>query len=120
MQFPETRIVPTQFVKDFMNGNRDEEERLDEVSIQQALNLMNNNVVTSRVTAGNVNGLLAKSLTMTNDQLVDHLFLTILSRYPTATEKSIAVTSLQTGTRNQKAEQLLWSLYNKVDFIFNY
>jgi Protein of unknown function (DUF1553) len=120
MQFPETRIVPTQFVKDFMNGNRDEEDRLQEVSIQQALNLMNNGVVTSRVTAGNAAGLLARSLTMTNDQLVDHLFLTVLSRYPTAVEKSTAVTSLQTGTRNQKAEQLLWSLYNKVDFIFNY
>ncbi len=120
MQFPETRIVPTQFVKDFMNGNRDEEERSSEVSIQQALNLMNNGVVTSRVTAGNAAGLLARSLTMTNDQLVDHLFLTVLSRYPTAAEKGTAVSSLQTGTRNQKAEQLLWSLYNKVDFIFNY
>jgi len=120
MQFPDTRNTYVQFVKDFMNGNRDEEDRLQEVSIQQALNLMNNNVVTSRVIAGNVNGLLGKSLSMTNDQLVDHLFLTVLSRYPTAAEKSTAVTSLQTGTRNQKAEQLLWSLYNKVDFIFNY
>jgi len=120
MQFPETRIVPTQFVKDFTNGNRDEEDRLQEVSIQQALNLMNNTVVTSRVAAGNANGLVAKSLSMPNDQLVDHFFLTVLSRYPTAAEKSTAVSSLQTGTRNQKVEQLLWSLFNKVDFIFNY
>ncbi|MCI0418460.1 MAG: DUF1549 and DUF1553 domain-containing protein [Acidobacteria bacterium] len=120
MQFPETRLTTVPFVKDFMNGNRDEEDRLPEVSIQQALNLMNNGVVTTRVTAGNAAGLLARSLSMTNDQLVDHLFLTVLSRYPTDAEKSAAVTSLQTGTRNQKAEQLLWSLYNKVDFIFNY
>ena len=79
-----------------------------------------NGVVTSRVTAGNAAGLLAKSLSMTNDQFVDHLFLTVLSRYPTAAEKNAGVSGLQTGTRNQKAEQLLWSLYNKVDFIFNY
>ncbi len=25
-----------------------------------------------------------------------------------------------TQTRNQEAQNLLWSLYNKVDFIFNY
>jgi hypothetical protein len=59
-------------------------------------------------------------LSLSNDQLVDHLFLTALSRYPTEAEKSLAVSSLQTGTRNQKVENLLWSLYNKVDFIFNY
>ncbi|MBM3804110.1 MAG: DUF1553 domain-containing protein [Acidimicrobiia bacterium] len=120
MQFPETQITPSPFVKDFLNGNRDEEDRLQEVSIQQALNLMNNGFVTTRISAGATAGLLARSLSMTNDQLVEHLFLTVLSRYPTAAEKTTAVSSLQTGTRNQKAEQLLWSLYNKVDFIFNY
>jgi hypothetical protein len=103
-----------------MNGNRDEEERLSEVSIQQALNLMNNNVVMSRVVASNPNGLVARSLSLPNDQLVDHLFLTVLSRYPTDVEKSLALSSLQTSTRTQKVETLLWSLYNKVDFIFNY
>jgi mono/diheme cytochrome c family protein len=120
MQFPDTRPVFSQFVEDFMNGNRDEEERLSEVSIQQSLTLMNNNVVMSRVVASNTNGLVARSLSLPNDQLVDHLFLTVLSRYPTEAEKSLAVSSLQTGTRSQKAENLLWSLYNKVDFIFNY
>jgi Protein of unknown function (DUF1549)/Protein of unknown function (DUF1553) len=120
MQFPDTRPVFLQFVEDFMNGNRDEEERLSEVSIQQALNLMNNNVVMSRVVASNPNGLVARSLSLPNDQLVDHLFLTVLSRYPTDVEKSLALSSLQTSTRTQKVENLLWSLYNKVDFIFNY
>jgi hypothetical protein len=120
MQFPDTRPVFLQFVDDFMNGNRDEEDRLHEVSIQQALNLMNNNVVMSRVVASNPNGLMARSLSLPNDQLVDHLFLTVLSRYPTEAEKTLAVSSLQTGTRSQKAENLLWALYNKVDFIFNY
>lgn len=120
MQFPETRLTNVSFIKDFMNGNRDEEDRLQEVSIQQALTTMNNNVVTSRVSATAANGLLARNLSLPNDQLVDHLFLTILSRYPMAAEKSLAVSNLQTGIRNQQAEHLVWSLYNKVDFIFNY
>lgn len=122
MQFPDTRdtFAGLTFIKDFTIGNRDEEDRLQEVSIQQALNLMNNGVVMSRVVASNPNGLVARSLSLPNDQLIDHLFLTVLSRYPTAAEKTTALASLQTGTRNQKVENLLWSLYNKVDFIFNY
>jgi hypothetical protein len=30
------------------------------------------------------------------------------------------INSLQSGTRTQTSEDLLWSLYNKVDFLFNY
>jgi hypothetical protein len=122
MQFPDTRDVlgGLTFIKDFPIGNRDDERRLQEVAIQQALTVMNNGVVMSRVVASNPAGLIARSLSLPNDQLVDHLFLTVLSRYPTEAEKSLAVSSLQTGVRNQKAENLLWSLYNKVDFIFNY
>ncbi len=120
MQFPETRLTTISLVKDFLNGNRDEEDRLQDVSIQQALGLMNNGLITGRTSATAANGILVRNLSLPNDQLVDHLFLTIMSRYPTAAEKSLAVSNLQTGTRNQQAEQLLWSLYNKVDFIFNY
>jgi len=30
------------------------------------------------------------------------------------------VNLLQSGPRRTRAEDLLWSLYNKVDFVFNY
>jgi hypothetical protein len=51
---------------------------------------------------------------------VNKLFLTVLSRFPTSAEMTAALAILGTGTRNQSAENLLWSLYNKVDFVFNY
>jgi len=44
----------------------------------------------------------------------------VLSRNPTSTEMTQALNQLQTGNRSQQAENLLWSLYNKVDFVFNY
>ena len=50
----------------------------------------------------------------------DDLFLNVLSRYPSASEMTAAQAQLKTGVRTQSAEDLLWSLYNKVDFIFNY
>ena len=52
------------------------------------------------------------------------LFLTVLSRYPNATELNTAVTNLRSASgaiaRTQEGRHLLWSLYNKVDFIYNY
>ena len=61
---------------------------------------------------------------MADDQLVNNLFLNVLSRYPSDDEKRTAMANLASGSgaagRQQKAENLLWSLYNKVDFIYKY
>jgi hypothetical protein len=57
---------------------------------------------------------------VTDDQLIQNLYLAVLSRFPTTAERNIAISQLQVGARKQQAEDLLWSLYNKVDFIYNY
>lgn len=131
MQLPEPVNLPggtvTTFLDAFLRGNRDDEERRQDGSLSQALDLMDDSFVMTRIRAAGSGAnatLLAKSLPMTDDQLVNNLFLNVLSRYPTDDEKSKALSSLasaqNTSIRQQKAENLLWSLYNKVDFIFNY
>jgi hypothetical protein len=126
MQFPETANTPdgagpvAQFLDAFLRGNRDDEQRRVDGSISQALDLMNDNFIMSRVHSASPGSLLAQSLSLPNDQLVNRLFLAVLSRYPTAAEKSTALANLQSGNRTAEAQNLLWSLYNKVDFIFNY
>jgi hypothetical protein len=131
MQFPESRNMPggtvTAFLDSFLRGNRDDEDRRGDPSLTQALNLMNDSFVMTRVRAsgsGATASLLAKSLPLPDEQLVNNLFLTVLSRYPTDDEKKAALATLASGQgpalRMQKAENLLWSLYNKVDFMFNY
>jgi len=67
-------------------------------------------------------GILATAATMANDQAINMLFLNVLSRNPTSSEMSQAMGNLGgTGAaRNAQLENLLWSLYNKVDFVFNY
>ena len=109
------------------NGNRDDEDRRGDPALTQALNLMDDTFVMTRIRAtgtGATASLLAKSLPMSDDQLVSNLFLNVLSRYPPDDEKNAAMANLASGVgaagRQQKAENLLWSLYNKVDFIFNY
>jgi hypothetical protein len=45
--------------------------------------------------------------------------MNVLSRHPTTAEMTSALANLKTN-RTTEAQTLLWSLYNKVDFIFNY
>ncbi|HEV8148043.1 MAG TPA: DUF1553 domain-containing protein [Bryobacteraceae bacterium] len=111
------------FQQAFLIGNRDDQPRSDTGNIQQALAMMNDATVMGKVNpaaAVAAQGIVAKSLALSNDDAVTNLYLNILSRYPTDTEKKSAVAFLSTGNRNQKGQELAWSLYNQVDFIFNY
>lgn len=129
MQFPEPVGIPdgasgniSGFLDSFLRGNRDDQPRSQDGSILQALNLMNDSYIITRTSATTpAAGLLPAALAQTNTQLVNTLFLAVLSRYPTAQELTIALGNLaSTSTRSAEAQNLLWSLYNKVDFIFNY
>ena len=129
LQFPEPFNTPdnggpvNNFLNAFLRGNRDDQPRSQDGSISQTLDLMNDNFVMSRVQMAKAtqSSLLAKVAPMANDQVVNALFLNVLSRYPTNTEMTASVGHLGNApTRNQEIENLLWSLYNKVDFIFNY
>jgi hypothetical protein len=127
MQFPEPLNTPsagnavTPFLDAFLRGNRDDEVRSGDGSISQALDLMNDAFVMSRVkSTGVATSLLVQNLGLPDSQLVNTLFIAVLSRNPTSQEMTTALSQLATGNRNQQAENLLWSLYNKVDFVFNY
>ncbi len=131
MQLPETGTLPDNgavaaFLNSFARGNRLDDDRKGDASVLQALNLMNDALVMTRIRSSVQAGqesLLRRALTQGNNELVDTLFLTVLSRFPHSEEKEAALASLEgtSGTaRTQRAENLLWSLYNKVDFIFNY
>jgi hypothetical protein len=116
----------SQFLDSFMRGDRDLTQRKGEGSILQALNLMNDNFVQSRIhstgtgTQGS-NLVAALNAKLSDPQLVSQLYLTVLSRYPTAAELQAALVPLSTNpNHNQAAEDLFWALFNKVDFVFNY
>ena len=124
MKFPEPRGTPdgvngpiASFLDSFLRGNRDDQERRPDGSISQALGLMNDNFVMSRVQP--TSGLLKLVLPLSDTDLVNSLFITILSRLPTQAEMSAALQNLKSN-RTQEAQNLIWSLYNKVDFVFNY
>lgn len=128
MQLPEPIAngtnVPGVFLNAFLRGNRDNQPRKGDPTITQALALMNDGTVMNRVNSTATNSLVVTALRLPDDQAVNMLYLTVLSRNPTATELAVGVANLKGAAnataRTQEGRNLLWSLYNKVDFIYNY
>jgi len=114
------------FLNAFLRGDRDTEPRSNAFSISQALLLLNDATVTSRIRASApgsaVNKLIAANATP--DEIVDTLFLATLSRPPSPPERSAALalfSNLAAGqTKTSVAEDLQFSLLNKLDFVFCY
>jgi hypothetical protein len=131
MKLPDVAGVPThdvsanRFLDAFLRGDRDLNRRGGDGTISQALSLMNSQFVDSHLQTDGpaANQLIVKNLDMSNPDLVKTLFLNILSRYPSSDEldKSTAALPAASGSaRAQAVQDLVWSLYNKVDFVFNY
>lgn len=126
MQLPDTTVGgggAQAFLDDFLRGDRDENPRRRELTRSQALSLMNDPFITNRVRASATGaGRLAQLLAANpgNSELIEAMYLEVLSRRPTSTERNLALSRFNTGVRASNAQDLLWSLYNKIDFIFNY
>lgn len=110
------------FLNAFLRGNRDTARRAGTGSILQQLSLMNDNtVVLPKIRMANSPTLKELAKIADSGELVDELWLTFLSRMPTAAEREKAVNHLRkTASRNPAIEDLAWAAINKVDFLFSY
>ena len=87
--------------------------------VQSAI-LMNDRVVRERikVAKGNrLDTLLHADPARSNSDIVDELYLAALSRFPSASERGMGIDALR-EFREQGAEDLLWVLINRLDFLF--
>lgn len=121
---PRSNGAVAAFMNSFLRGNRDTAQRHQASSILQQLNLMNDNFVTSRTQVAKSPVLLAISKITDNSAAIDQMFLTFLSRKPSAYERSHAAGYLQNAAtaaaRNTAIEDLSWACINKLDFLFSY
>lgn len=115
------------FLNTFMRGDRDSEPRSSQFSISQSLSLMNDAVVVVPRTKSSAAGSAVNKLMASNAApavIVETLYVNTLSRSPSSDElaKGVALFSnLQAGqTKTTVAEDLQFTLLNKIDFIFNY
>jgi hypothetical protein len=94
-------------------------ERAMEPALPQKLYLMSDDAVQNKIRTGRLQQLLAGK--MTDDQLLEELFLATLSRYPTDRERQTFAAYRQ-GRSNRSAawSDCLWALVNTREFILNH
>lgn len=97
-------------------------ERHEEASMTQALHLINGKSLTTRIASpgGQLARLLAKPK-LTEEQLIDELYLLVLCRLPSPIEAERMRTYFtRAGNRTQAAQDAMWVLFNSKDFLFNH
>ncbi|MBY0503641.1 MAG: DUF1549 and DUF1553 domain-containing protein [Bryobacteraceae bacterium] len=89
-------------------------------SMVQAAILMNDKLIRERLAiqkGSRLEGLLRSESPASNEAVVDELYLAALSRPPSETEKRLGVELIREH-REAGAEDLLWMLVNRLDFLF--
>ncbi len=126
MQLPDPALPggnASTFLNSFLRGDRDVKPRSLEPSIQQALNLMNNTFVMTRIHQNNANSTVSKLLAntaLTSQDIITQLYLNTLSRNPTTEETNALLPLFSSQIKRDATEGIQWALLNKVDFVFNY
>jgi hypothetical protein len=102
-------------------------ERRADLSLPQALNLVNGQTISDAVAAAD--GRIAKAILAgrADADLVEDMYLAAFSRLPTAAEREYSLKYLneaesgsQSRGRAARAQDLLWALVNSKGFLYNY
>ncbi|MCI0358972.1 MAG: DUF1553 domain-containing protein, partial [Planctomycetaceae bacterium] len=98
-------------------------ERVVEPSVAQVLHLLNSERIDGKLRhdAGRVARLVQQE--PDNARLADELYLTVFSRLPTDAERRVAVehvTRHGAADRRASAEDLVWTMLNSLEFVFNH
>jgi hypothetical protein len=122
-EFPDPHVGKDGFLDLFGRPQREsacECERKTDLSLPQALNLINGKTISDAV--ADPSGRLAKELVAgTSDRaLIEDMYLTTLSRMPTSSELDKGLTYLRRDDRRAaRAQDLLWALVNSKAFLYN-
>jgi Protein of unknown function (DUF1553)/Protein of unknown function (DUF1549) len=122
-QLPDSQVAAGGFLDLFGRPPREspcECERSSEVSLSQALNLVNGPTISDALI--DPNGRIANLLKSNPDdaKVAEEMYLAALSRLPTAGEMIKAKEYLvKSPTRAEGAQDLLWALMNSPAFLFN-
>lgn len=97
-------------------------ERLTEPTVGQVLHVLNSKEIENKI--AHEGGTIAKWTEQfpENTRLIDQVYLSYFSRYPTSVERDLAIQYMadSPGNRRQSAEDIAWSLMNSLEFIFNH
>jgi hypothetical protein len=122
-ELPDAKIGKGGFLELFGQPDRQtscECERRTDVSLVQALNLLNGSTIADAISdeKGRVSQLILSGAS--DRKIVEQLYLAALNRPPEPKELDLAQTYLSGGmNRAERAQDLLWALLNSNAFLFN-
>jgi len=122
-EFPDPHVGKDGFLDLFGRPQREsacECERKTDLSLPQALNLINGKTISDAV--ADSSGTIAKAMMAgsSDDALIKEMYLRTLSRIPTPSELDAGITYLRRpGQRAARAQDLLWALLNSKAFLYN-
>jgi hypothetical protein len=122
-EFPDPHVGKDGFLDLFGRPQREsacECERKTDLSLPQALNLVNGRTISDAI--ADPTGRVAKALIAgaTDKALIEELYLAAFSRVPNPTELDRGITYLRSGdSRAARAQDLLWALVNSKAFLYN-
>ena len=97
-------------------------ERTPDTTIVQALHLMNSQSVYNKVTSDAGVAAALGTGELSNEDVIDDLYLSIYARFPTIDEKSATVRFLaeKADSRRKAVQDLMWAMLNTPEFIFKH
>ena len=122
-QLPDPHVGKDGFLDLFGRPNREsacECERRADLSLPQALNLINGATISDAV--ADPKGRVAKLILAgkSDTAIVEDLYLATYSRFPTQQESENGLKYLAGGARTTRAQDLLWALLNSKGFLYSY
>ena len=95
-------------------------ERTTDTTVVQVLHMMNSRDLYARIQSKNGNSAEWAKSKMTPDQIVEEIYLTAYSRYPTIEEKRLgrSLFEKEGADRQQVIEDLMWALLNTPEYLF--
>ncbi|MEY4199168.1 MAG: hypothetical protein RLZZ265_908 [Verrucomicrobiota bacterium] len=118
-------VLNSDFMDAFGRPNSSAEcpcERDAKPSMVQALHMMNSTKLNTKVTASEGRARLLAASNATEDQIIHDLYLSAYNRKPASEELALALKAFQAkdATRQSAVEDILWSLLNSAEFVFNH
>jgi Protein of unknown function (DUF1553)/Protein of unknown function (DUF1549)/Bacterial Ig-like domain (group 2) len=128
LQLPDSQ-VPSQFLTSFGRPIRnicDSSERSSEPNVAQALHAINGDTLNKKIGAQEGYAALFLKLGLSERRIMEQLFLSAYSRYPTDQERETLTKSIspawseKSKLRRQALEDLMWAMLTSKEFLFNH
>jgi hypothetical protein len=129
MQLPDSQVA-SQFLNTFGRPARnicDAGERSFDATISQALHVINGDTLNRKLGAADGTIALFLKLGLSDRRIIEHMFLSAYSRYPSESEAAQLATTLAKARdpknpeiRRQALEDIVWAILTSKEFLFNH